>query len=59
MREMNGDADYAGDVDAGEVVQSLLAKVAQEDRPFRVIDGGSQVGVVDRTAVLEAMIEER
>jgi glycine betaine/proline transport system ATP-binding protein len=58
MRMPNGDADYAGDVDASEVVQSLLPKVAHEHRPFRVIDAGSQVGVVDRTAVLEAMIEE-
>jgi glycine betaine/proline transport system ATP-binding protein len=59
MRSMNGEAEYAGDVDAGEVVQSLLPKVVHEHRPFRVVDGGAQVGVVDRTAVLEAMIEDR
>jgi glycine betaine/proline transport system ATP-binding protein len=58
MRAMNGDTDYAGDIDASEVVQSLLPKVAREHRPFRVVDDGVQVGVVDRTAVLEAMIEE-
>jgi len=40
------------------VVQSLLPKVTHEHRPFRVVDAGAQVGVVDRTAVLEAMIEE-
>jgi glycine betaine/proline transport system ATP-binding protein len=59
MRSMNGEADYAGDVDAAEVVQSLLPKVVHEHRPFRVVDRGAQVGVVDRTAVLEAMIEDR
>jgi glycine betaine/proline transport system ATP-binding protein len=59
MRPSNGDTDYAGDIDAAVVVQDLLAKVAEERRPFRVVDAGSQVGVVDRTAVLAAMIEER
>jgi glycine betaine/proline transport system ATP-binding protein len=59
MRPSNGDADYAGDIDAAVVVQDLLAKVAEEHRPFRVVDAGAQVGVVDRTAVLAAMIEER
>jgi hypothetical protein len=39
-------------------VQSLLPKVAHERRPFRVVDAGSQIGVVDRTAVLTAMIED-
>jgi hypothetical protein len=39
-------------------VQSLLPKVVREHRPFRVVDGGAQVGVVDRTAVLEAMLED-
>jgi glycine betaine/proline transport system ATP-binding protein len=59
MRSPNGDADYAGDVDASEVVQDLLVRVAEEHRPFRVVEDGSQIGVVDRTAVLAAMIEER
>jgi glycine betaine/proline transport system ATP-binding protein len=59
MRSANGERDFAGDVDASEVVQDLLAKVAEENRPFRVVDDGRQVGVVDRTAVLAAMIEER
>jgi glycine betaine/proline transport system ATP-binding protein len=59
MRPANGDLEYAGDVDAAAVVQSLLARVAEEHRPFRVIDAGAQVGVVDRTAVLAAMVEDR
>jgi CBS-domain-containing membrane protein len=46
-------------VAASTIVQDLLPMVAEEQRPFRVVDQGSQVGVVDRTAVLAAMIESR
>ena len=28
------------------------------DRPYRVIDGTTQVGMLDRTAVLAAMMED-
>jgi glycine betaine/proline transport system ATP-binding protein len=59
MRSTNGDADYAGDVDAGTVVRDLLPMVVSEHRPFRVVADGAQIGVVDRTAVLSAMIEDR
>ena len=59
MRSTNGDADYAGDVDAGTIVRDLLPMVVSEHRPFRVVDEGAQIGVVDRTAVLSAMIEDR
>jgi glycine betaine/proline transport system ATP-binding protein len=59
MRPADGELDYAGDVEAAEVVQTLLARVAEEHRPFRVVDAGAQVGIVDRTAVLAAMVEER
>jgi glycine betaine/proline transport system ATP-binding protein len=57
MRETNGDADFAGDVAASTIVQELLPLVVREQRPYRVIDNGRQVGVVDRTAVLSAMVE--
>src|ERR1043165_3953555 len=59
MRSTNGEGDYAGDVAAATIVQDLLPRVVNEHRPYRVVDGESQVGVVDRTAVLEAMIEAR
>ncbi|MGZ8622734.1 MAG: quaternary amine ABC transporter ATP-binding protein [Actinomycetota bacterium] len=58
MRSANGDADYAGDVDASTVVRDLLPLVVSEHRPFRVVDGDAQIGVVDRTAVLSAMVED-
>jgi len=59
MHDSDGSAEYAGDVAASTIVQDLLPLVADEHRPFRVVDDGSQIGVVDRTAVLAAMIEER
>ena len=39
-------------------MQELLPLVVTEHRPFRVVDGDAQIGVVDRTAVLAAMIED-
>jgi glycine betaine/proline transport system ATP-binding protein len=58
MHAANGEGDYAGDVAASTIVQDLLPRVVNEQRAYRVVDGGAQIGVVDRTAVLEAMIEE-
>ncbi len=58
MRAGDGAADYAGDVPATTIVQDILPMVVGSDRPFRVIDDGAQVGVVDRRAVLAAMVED-
>jgi glycine betaine/proline transport system ATP-binding protein len=57
MRATDGAVDDAGEVDAATVIQDLLPIVVKTERPIRVMDDGSQVGVVDRTAVLEAMME--
>jgi glycine betaine/proline transport system ATP-binding protein len=57
MRPQDGETDYAGDVAASIVIQDLLPRVVNEHRPYRVIEDGAQVGVVDRTAVLAAMVE--
>jgi len=57
MRPTDGEGDYAGDVAATTVIQDLLPRVVEERRPYRVMDDGAQVGVVDRTAVLAAMVE--
>jgi glycine betaine/proline transport system ATP-binding protein len=59
MRSPNGDAEYAGDVDAATVVRDVLPMVVEEHRPFRVVEDEVQIGVVDRTAVLAAMVEDR
>ena len=57
MRSADGERDYAGEVAADTLVQSLLPLVAKDDRPFRVVDDGTQVGIVDRRAVVAAMVE--
>jgi glycine betaine/proline transport system ATP-binding protein len=57
MRPPDGEADYAGDVAAATIVQDILPRVVGDDRPLRVMDDGGQVGVVDRAAVLAAMME--
>jgi glycine betaine/proline transport system ATP-binding protein len=50
---------YAGDVEAGTVVQDLLPMVVKSDLPFRVVDGSEEIGIIDRAAVLEALLEDR
>ena len=57
MRSTNGETDFAGDVAADAILQSLLPLVVKDERPYRVVEDGAQVGVVDRTAVLTAMVE--
>jgi glycine betaine/proline transport system ATP-binding protein len=58
MRPSNGEVEFAGDVSASTVVQDLLPLMILSDRPYRVVDGATPVGVVDRTAVLSAMVED-
>jgi hypothetical protein len=38
-------------------VQDLIAIVAETDRTIRVVDDGVVVGVVDRDAVMAALVE--
>jgi glycine betaine/proline transport system ATP-binding protein len=49
---------YARDVAVDTVVQELIPLVAESDLPLRVVDGEQMVGVVDRVAVMHAMMEE-
>jgi glycine betaine/proline transport system ATP-binding protein len=49
---------YGGDIAADAVVQDLLPLVVHSDLPLRVLDGEQVIGVVDRTAVLTAMLED-
>ncbi len=53
----NGHA-YASDISADTIVQDLLPLVIDSDLPLRVIEGDATIGVVDRTAVLTAMLED-
>jgi glycine betaine/proline transport system ATP-binding protein len=55
-----GDGErYARDVSADTVVQELIPMLADSELPLRVVDGGEAVGVVDRAAVMHAMMEQR
>ena len=42
----------------GTIVQDLISIVAETDRTIRVVDDGAVVGVVDRAAVMAALVEE-
>jgi len=60
MRPVNGHGAADGPaVAATTVVQDLIALVAQADRTIRVMDGDDLVGIVDRDAVMSALVEER
>jgi CBS-domain-containing membrane protein len=54
--EVNGEA---ASVAADTVVQDLLPLVADSDRVLRVMDGEETIGVIDRSSVMTALIEER
>ena len=49
---------YGSDISPDTVVQELLPLVVSSDLPLRVIEGDVTIGVVDRTAVLTAMLED-
>ena len=58
MRPANGQATADGPTVAPEtIVQDLIAIVAETDRTIRVVDDGAVVGVVDRDAVMAALVE--
>jgi glycine betaine/proline transport system ATP-binding protein len=60
MRSVNGDAPADGPtVAADTVIQELIPVVAEADVTIRVLEGERVVGVVDRTAVMRALVEER
>lgn len=60
MNPVRGGGDGGGPVVSSEtLVQDLLTMVVESDRPLRVVDGGAVIGVVDRRAVMTALIEER
>ena len=58
MRPADGQAPADGPSVAPEtIVQDLIAIVAETDRTIRVVDDGAVVGVVDRDAVMAALVE--
>ena len=60
MRPVNGHGSAEGPVvSPATVVQELIPMVADADRTIRVVDGDDLVGLVDRNAVMAALVEER
>ena len=60
MRPANGSAGDGPSVAPTTVVQELIPMVADgDDRPIRVVDGDEVLGIVDRAAVMGALIEAR
>jgi glycine betaine/proline transport system ATP-binding protein len=58
MRPANGQAPADGPTVAPEtIVQDLIAIVAETDRTIRVVEDGAVVGLVDRDAVMAALVE--
>jgi glycine betaine/proline transport system ATP-binding protein len=58
MRPANGKASADGPTVSPEtIVQDLIAIVAETDRTIPVVDDGVVVGVVDRDAVMAALVE--
>ncbi|HJY32392.1 MAG TPA: glycine betaine/L-proline ABC transporter ATP-binding protein [Actinomycetota bacterium] len=58
MRPANGRAPADGPTVAPEtIVQDLIAIVAETDRTIRVVEDGAVVGLVDRDAVMAALVE--
>ncbi|MGH2596811.1 MAG: quaternary amine ABC transporter ATP-binding protein [Actinomycetota bacterium] len=50
---------YGADIQADTIVQELIPIVANSDALLRVVDGDLVIGVVDRGAVMAALIEDR
>jgi glycine betaine/proline transport system ATP-binding protein len=60
MRPVNGHGAAEGPtVSPATVVQELIPMVAEADRTIRVVDGEDLVGLVDRNAVMAALVEGR
>ncbi len=51
--------EYGGEVPPDTIVQKLLPLVVNTDLPLRVVEDSKTLGIVDRTAVMSALIEER
>jgi glycine betaine/proline transport system ATP-binding protein len=59
MEPVSGNGQtYGSDISPDTIVQELLPLVVHSDLPLRVIEGDTTIGVVDRTAVLTAMLED-
>jgi glycine betaine/proline transport system ATP-binding protein len=59
MKPVNGYGDADGPaVTPSTIVQELIPMIADADRTIRVVDGDDLIGLVDRNAVMAALVEE-
>ncbi|MGL6279857.1 MAG: quaternary amine ABC transporter ATP-binding protein [Gaiella sp.] len=59
MRELTPDDPLDGpSIDVGTVVRDAIPLLAESDRPLVAVEDGTPVGIVDRTAVLQAIAGE-
>jgi glycine betaine/proline transport system ATP-binding protein len=58
MSPPNGDASFGADIAPDTVVQDLIGHFASSDLPLRVTEGDEVIGVVDRAAVISALVED-
>jgi glycine betaine/proline transport system ATP-binding protein len=59
MAPVNGGAPAEGPVVSAEtVVQELIPMVAEADRTIKIMEGDVCIGIVDRGAVMRALVEE-
>lgn len=56
MSNGSGSGDYAGEVSATARIEQVAREVVGSERPFRVMEGGIQVGELRRQAVLEVLV---
>ena len=60
MRSVDGDGSGDGPAVAPEtVVQEMISVFAESDRTIRVVEGDRVIGLVDRAALMRALMEER
>jgi len=57
-RDLRGRAPNGRTVPSHAPLQALLPMLAEHDAPLTVLDGGTPAGVVDRAAVIRALVEE-
>jgi len=56
----NGGLEHGGDVSPGTIVQELIPRFVTSDLPLRVVEeDGAVLGIVDRAALMAALVEER
>jgi glycine betaine/proline transport system ATP-binding protein len=60
MRALESDGappeSFAGDVDAGDRIEAIAARVEAADAPFRVLEKGNVIGAIDRQAVIDVLV---